>query len=224
MESRIRVFLLRLAAAGLVLATAAGCASRALDEEAAADQVRPVVDAEVERRDVAPPDIDSEDFEVGASFGFMSIEDFGSNSAWGLRLAYHVTESLFAEATYGQTDAGRTSYENLSGSQAPLLSNDDREYSWYDLTLGWNVLPGEVFIGRNHAFNSALYVVVGAGNTSFAGDDFFTFVYGAGYRVLATDSIALHFDVRDHMFDIDITGEDKTTHNIEFNLGATWFF
>lgn len=224
MESRIRIFLLRSAAAVLVLVTVAGCASRGLEEEAAADQARPVIDPQVERRDVAPPDIDTEDFEVGASFGFMSIEDFGSNSAWGLRLAYHVSEGLFAEATYGQTDAGKTSYENLSGSQAPLLSNDDREYSWYDLSLGWNLLPGEVFIGRNHAFNSALYVVIGAGNTSFAGDDFFTFVYGAGYRVLATDSIALHFDVRDHMFDIDITGEDKTTHNIEFNLGATWFF
>ncbi|MCC7257029.1 MAG: outer membrane beta-barrel domain-containing protein [Gammaproteobacteria bacterium] len=224
MESRIRIFLLRSAAAVLVLVTVAGCASRGLEEEAAADQARPVIDPQVERRDVAPPDIDTEDFEVGASFGFMSIEDFGSNSAWGLRLAYHVSEGLFAEATYGQTDAGKTSYENLSGSQAPLLSNDDREYSWYDLSLGWNLLPGEVFIGRNHAFNSALYVVIGAGNTSFASDDFFTFVYGAGYRVLATDSIALHFDVRDHMFDIDITGEDKTTHNIEFNLGATWFF
>lgn len=224
MESRIRIFLLRPALAGLALATACGCASRAPQDEAAADQARPVIDAAVERRDVAPPEIDTEDFEVGASYGFMSIEDFGSDGAWGLRLAYHVTEALFAEATYGQTDAGKTSYELLSGSQAPLLSKDDREYSWYDLALGWNLLPGEVFIGRNHAFNSALYVVVGAGSTSFADDDFFTFVYGAGYRVLATDSIALHFDVRDHMFDIDITGDDKTTHNIEFSLGATWFF
>jgi outer membrane beta-barrel protein len=224
MESRIRVFLLRLALAGLALGLTAGCSSRALDREAEADQARPVIDPQVERRDVKPPKIESSDFEAGGYVGFMSVEDFGSNTVYGARLAYHITEGLFAEATYGQTDAGKTSYENLSGSSAPLLTDSEREFKYYDLSLGYNLLPGEVFIGRNHAFNSALYVVVGAGSTSFAGDDYFTFVYGAGYRVLANDWLALHFDVRDHMLDIDVTGEDKSTHNIEFTLGATAFF
>lgn len=224
MESRIRVFLLRLVLAGAALMLTAGCASRALDAEAEADRSRPVIEPQVERRDVAAPEIDTEDFEVSAYVGFLSVEDFESNAVYGARLAYHITEGLFAEATYGQSDAGKTSYEILSGGQAPLLSDDDREYKYYDVALGYNLLPGEVFIGGNWAFNSALYVVADAGNTSFAGDDFFTFTYGAGYRLLATDSIALHFDVRDHMFDIDITGEDKTTHNIEFTLGASWFF
>lgn len=224
MESRIRLFLLRLALAGLAVAAGAGCSSRALDKEAEADQARPVIEPRVERREIKQAKIDTEDFEVGAYGGFMSIEDFGSNFVYGARLAYHITEGLFAEATYGQTEAGKTSYEILSGGQALLLTSDQRQFKYYDLSLGYNVLPGEVFIARDWAFNSALYVVLGAGNTSFAGDNYFTFAYGAGYRVLATDSIALHFDVRDHMFNIDITGEDKTTHNIEFNLGGTWFF
>lgn len=224
MESRIRVFLLRSALACLVLASAAGCSSRSLDKEAAADQARPVIEPEVTRRDVAQPKIDTEDFEVGAYVGFLSIEDFGSNTVYGATLAYHITEKLFAQATYGQSDAGKTSYEILSGSEAPLLTNDERQYQYYDLAVGYDLLPGEVFFGKNWAFNSALYFIAGAGNTSFAGDDYFTFTYGAGYRVLATDSIAVHLDVRDHMFDIDVTGEDKSTHNIEFNLGGTWFF
>ena len=227
MESRIRVFLLRLALAGLAMATlsvTAGCSSRALVKEAEADQARPVIDPVVARRDVKAPKIDTEDFEVGAYVGYLSIEDFGSNAVYGARLAYHITEGFFAEATYGQSDAGKTSYEILSGGQTTLLTDSQRKFTYYDVSLGYNLLPGEVFIGRKHAFNSALYVLLGAGNTSFAGDDFFTMTYGAGFRVLATDSIAAHFDVRDHMFNIDITGEDKTTHNIEFNLGATWFF
>ena len=103
-------------------------------------------------------------------------------------------------------------------------TDDQRDFTYYDVSLGWNLLPGEVFFGGKRAFNSALYVVIGAGNTEFAGDDFFTVTYGAGFRVLLTDSIAAHFDVRDHMLDIDVTGEDKTTHNVEFNLGASWFF
>ena len=227
MESRIRIFLLRLGLAGLALVLAAasgGCSRHALDKEAEADQAKPVIEPVVARRDVKAPKIRSEDFEVGAYAGFMSIEDFGSNAVFGARLAYHITEGLFAEATYGQSNAGKTSYEILSGGQTPLLTDAQRRFRYYDISLGYNLLPGEVFIGRDHAFNSALYVLLGAGNTSFAGDNFFTATYGAGWRVLATDSIAAHFDVRDHMFNTDITGTDKTTHNIEFNLGATWFF
>jgi outer membrane beta-barrel protein len=224
MESRIRVLLLRAAVAALAGTLVAACGSRGLDREAEADRERPVIDPDVERREVKEPEIDTEDFEVGAYVGFISIEDFGSNAVYGARLAYHITEGLFAEATYGMSEAGKTSYELLSGGQATLLTEDQRDFTYYDVSLGWNLLPGEVFFGGKRAFNSALYVVLGAGNTEFAGDDYFTVSYGAGYRVLLTDSIAAHFDVRDRMFDIDVTGEDKTTHNIEFTLGATWFF
>jgi outer membrane beta-barrel protein len=224
MESRIRVLLLRAAVAALAGTLVAACGSRGLDREAEADRERPVIDPDVERREVEEPEIDTEDFEVGAYVGFISIEDFGSNAVYGARLAYHITEGLFAEATYGMSEAGKTSYELLSGGQATLLTEDQRDFTYYDVSLGWNLLPGEVFFGGKRAFNSALYVVLGAGNTEFAGDDYFTVSYGAGYRVLLTDSIAAHFDVRDRMFDIDVTGEDKTTHNIEFTLGATWFF
>ena len=59
---------------------------------------------------------------------------------------------------------------------------------------------------------------------AFAGDDRFTVNFGAGYRFLLTDSIAIRLDVRDYLFDIDILGEDKTTHNMEGQLGVTVFF
>lgn len=224
MESRIRVLLLRVAVAALAGTLVTACGSRGLDREAEADRERPVIDPDVERREVAAPEIDTEDFEVTGYVGFLSIEDFGSNAVYGARLAYHITEGLFAEAAYGTSEAGKTSYELLSGGQTTLLTDDQRDFTYYDVSLGWNLLPGEVFFGGKRAFNSALYVVIGAGNTEFAGDDFFTVTYGAGFRVLLTDSIAAHFDVRDHMLDIDVTGEDKTTHNVEFNLGASWFF
>jgi outer membrane beta-barrel protein len=92
------------------------------------------------------------------------------------------------------------------------------------LSLGFNLLPGEAFIGRNWALNSSLYAIAGVGNTEFAGDDFFTVSFGAGYRMLPIDWLALHFDVRDRMFDTDLLGDEKTTHNIEFTLGMTFFF
>ncbi|MEQ1802097.1 MAG: outer membrane beta-barrel domain-containing protein [Gammaproteobacteria bacterium] len=219
MESGLRVLLLT----GLVAATT-GCSLFGRDDPPMEDAgaSAPVISPEVERRPVTTPKIDTEDFEVSLYFGMISVEDFGSNSIYGGRVAYHVSEGLFLEGTYAMSgDVDRSSVEVLDNID---LLGSDRDYSYYDLAVGWNLLPGEVFLGRNHAFNSALYVIGGAGNTSFAGEDLFTMTFGAGYRVLATDSIALHFDVRDHLFDNDVTGEDKTTHNIEFNLGVSWFF
>lgn len=182
-----------------------------------------VIQPELERRVYTEADIDTEDFEIGAFAGIMSVEDFGTNPVYGVRGAYHITEDFFLEGAYGRTDTEKTSFETLSGA-AQLLTDDQRAYSYYNLSVGYNLLPGEAFIGRNHAFNTALYVIAGVGSTDFAGDSHFTINFGAGYRFLVTDFIALHIDARDHMFDSDLLGENKTTHNLEAHAGATLFF
>ncbi|HSN71362.1 MAG TPA: outer membrane beta-barrel domain-containing protein [Steroidobacteraceae bacterium] len=223
MESRLRILLLSVVTA-LVTPGCALFGRGAPDPEPepmAMDQ--PVVAPEVERRQVGRPRIDTEDFEVGAHVGLLSIEDFGSNASYGASLAYHLTEDFFLEGMYGLSRAGRTSYENLSGS-VELLTDDQRDYTYYSLSVGWNVLPGEIFLGRNRAYTSALYLIGGVGSTEFGGDDRFTINVGLGVRLLMTDSIAAHFNVRDHIFDSDITGEKKTVHNLETRLGVTWFF
>jgi outer membrane beta-barrel protein len=182
-----------------------------------------VVEPAVQQRDVEPAGIDTENFEAGAFIGTISIEDFGSSLLYGARAAYHFTEDLFAEATIGTSEAGRTSYEDLSGA-AELLTDSERRFTYYDLALGWNVLPGEVFLGGKRAMPSAVYLTLGAGSTNFAGDDHFTVALGAGLRVLTNDWIAVHFDVRNHMFDSDLLGESKLTQNLQVNLGVTAFF
>jgi outer membrane beta-barrel protein len=184
---------------------------------------RPVIEPQVERREIRRARIDTEDFEIGAYFGIISIEDFESHTVYGGRLAYHLTEDFFIEGTVGQSKAGRTSYETLAGA-AELLDDDDRDYTYYALSLGWNALPGEVFIGENRAYNSAFYLVAGIGSTTFAGDDRFTVSGGFGYRILPTDWMAVRFDVRDHVFDIDLLGEKKIVNNLEAHLGLSIFF
>jgi outer membrane beta-barrel protein len=227
MEGRLFIFLLRpavLAALGIAFAApafAADADGTAPDEQAA--QRQRVIEPEIERRDIERPRIDTEDFEVGLYGGVMSVEDFGTNSVVGLRFAYHFTESFQLEATYGQTDTEKTSFELLSGG-AQLLDDDERKLTYYDLTFGWNILPGEAFFGRKHAYNTALYLLGGAGSTEFAGDDHFTAVAGMGFRMLPNDWLAVHADVRDHLFDSDLLGEKKTTHNIEAVVGLTIFF
>ncbi|MFQ6004480.1 MAG: outer membrane beta-barrel domain-containing protein [Woeseia sp.] len=227
MESRFRVLFLAVALIALP-----GCGTngffgiggkKSAPPPAEALDPEQVVDPEVERREVREPEIDAEDFEVGGFVGIMSIEDFGSDIVYGARIAYHITEGFFMEGTLGQTEAGLTSFEVLSGG-APLLSPSDRRFTYYNLNLGYNVMPGEGFVGEANAYNTHLYLVVGLGSTRFAGDDRFTVNVGAGYRFLLTDSVALHIDFRDHLFDIDLLGAEKTVHNLEGHLGVTVFF
>ena len=226
MESRFRVLFLIVAVVSLP-----GCAATKNlfgfgDKEAPPPSAEPpgqVIDPQVERREIKEPKIDREDFEIGAYAGIMAIEDFGSNVSYGVRLAYHMTEGFFLEASVGQTEGGLTSFEVLSGS-ARLITDSERTLTYYNLNVGYNILPGEVFLGEGRAFNTNLYLIAGLGSTTFAGDDRFTVNVGAGYRFLVTDSIALHIDFRDHLFDIDVLGEEKTAHNLEGHLGFTVFF
>ena len=219
MESRFLVlFLTCLLAVSL---TACG-GRRNLQVDQTAEQV-PVIEPEVERRIIDPAEIDTEDFELGFFAGQMSVEDFGVNTVTGLRFAYHITEGFFIEVGAGQTDAGLTSFERLSGA-AQLLTDQQREYSYYNVSMGYNIFPGESFIGRNRAVNTSFYVIAGVGNTTFAGDDRFTVNFGAGMRFLPLDWLAIHVDVRDHILDVDLLGQEKTVNNLEAHVGLTFFF
>ena len=220
MDRGLHLLLLTAAALGCASVAPAAAAEDPLGATGAAPQV---VEPQIDRRNVKPPRIDAENFEVGAFVGTISIEDFGSSMTYGARAAYHFTEDLFAEATVGTAKAGRTSYEDLSGS-LELLSDSEREFTYYDASVGWNVLPGEVFFGGRRAMPSSLYLALGAGSTRFAGDDHFTLVAAAGFRLLVTDSFAAHLAVRNQMFESDLLGSNKLTQNLQFSLGLTTFF
>jgi len=221
MEGRIRnIPLIRIAA---LLACCGLWTSASFAVEPMAIDTEQVVKPEVERRQITEPHIDAEDFEVGVFAGLMSVEDFGTNPVFGIRGAYHITEDFFAEATVGQSKTTKTSYERLSGA-AELITDDERILRYYEISLGYNLLPGEVFVGGKYTFNTALYLIAGIGSTHFAGSDRFTLSLGSGYRFLATDWLAIHGDVRDHLFDMDLFGDKQITNNIEISLGATFFF
>ncbi|MCU7905489.1 MAG: outer membrane beta-barrel domain-containing protein [Candidatus Thiodiazotropha sp. (ex Epidulcina cf. delphinae)] len=182
-----------------------------------------LVEPEIARREIREPEIDAEDFEVGAYVGLMNIEDFGTGVLYGARLAYHGTDAIFLEAAIGAGKAEETSYERLSGD-VRLLTDSERKLTYYSLSAGYNILPGEVFLAGKYAYNSQFYLIGGIGSTRFAGDDEFTVNLGAGYRLLINDWLTLHLDARDHMFESDLLGETKTTHNFALHGSLTVFF
>jgi outer membrane beta-barrel protein len=187
------------------------------------EELKPVIQPEVERTDFDEARIDTENFEITAFFGLMTIEDFGTNAVYGARAAYHITEELFIEGAIGTTEGGETSYEVITGG-APLLTDDERSLLYYNASLGFNILPGEAFVTRNLTFNNDLYLIAGIGSTDFAGEDRLTINFGAGYRLYIRDYFAIRADFRDHVFNMNVISADKLTHNPEFTLGASFFF
>ncbi len=186
---------------------------------AASDDNEPLIQPQIKPQPVKPARIDSENFELGIYTGLLSVEDFGSNAVSGVRLAYHASEDIFVEVAYGKSTTQQTSYERVT-----LLTDEERQLSYYNLALGFNLLPGEAFVGNGHAFHTDLYLIGGIGSTKFAGDNRRTLNFGFGYRAIMNDWLALHLDMRDHIFDIDLLGTQKTNHNLELHTGLTLFF
>ena len=218
MESRIQHLFLTLCLAAM-MAPQMGYAATNPDEL----ELEPLVVREPERREVNIDRLDNENFEIGAYGGILNIEDFGTNSTYGARVAYHVTETFFVEGQYGSTTLGDTSYERLSGG-ARLLTDEQRDLTYYNVSLGINLFPGESFLGSRWAFKGGLYLIGGVGSTDFAGDERFTINAGVGYRLIATDWLAFHVTVRDHYFKSDLLGADEAYHNIEFTGAMSLFF
>ena len=182
-----------------------------------------LIQPQIERTEFEESLIDSEDFELSVYTGLLSVEDFGANSVLGFKLAYHVNEDISVQFDYGFSDAGKTSFEVLSGG-APLLSDEERRLEYYLVNIGFNLLPGEAFVTDSSTFNTTFYVMAGIGSTQFAGDDRFTLNFGTGYRILFADAFSLNIDVRDLVFNIDVFGEDKVTHNLEYSIALGWYF
>jgi outer membrane beta-barrel protein len=216
MDSRIQLLLV----AALVGSMSAPVAFAAQPKDL---ELEPLVVREPDRREVKVDDIDTENFEIGGYAGILDVQDFGANAVYGVRAAYHITEDFFLEGIYGTSQLGKTSFEKLSGN-VQLLSNNDRQFSYYNMSVGYNVLPGEAFIGRKYAFRGGLYVIAGAGSSDFAGAQRFTISGGFGYRVAATDWLSLRIDVRDYVFQSDLLGSNETLNNLEFTGGMTIFF
>lgn len=215
MENRIKHILLTvLPFAGLLLVPTAASAQ---------EDDRPLIEPDVRPQKVDEALIDTENFEIGAFAGIINIEDFESSFLWGGKLTYHLSETFFFEANVGFAEGGETSFEKLAGD-VQVLSDEDRDYRYYNINIGMNVLPGEAFLTENYAFNTNFYLIGGAGATDFAGDTRFTFNVGAGYQVLLTDSVSIHLGVREHFYRIDVLGEEKTSMNTEVSGGLSVFF
>lgn len=209
--------LLALAAATLPLAAPGDASAQA--QKPASEQV---VVPEVDRRDVRNPRYPSNDISVGAYLGTYSTQNFGASFVYGVRLGYAITEDFFVEGAYAQTTVSDESFRQIL--PGGIFVNTTEKLSYYNLSVGYNVLPGEVFLGRSRAMPSALYLLGGVGSTDFNGQQSQTLNLGLGFRVFLADWAALQVDMRDYIYSLDILGKNQSTQNLEFTAGVTFYF
>jgi len=180
-----------------------------------------VVEPDIARRKVKVPKIRSQDFELGAYAGVLSVQDLQSNLTYGARAAYHVSEDFFLEANYGR---GTVSDQVRRVIGQPFFPSEYQPLTTYGIDLGYNVLPGEVFLGTRRAMSSTFYVLLGAGNTNFNHEDFLTYNAGFGLKVLPTDRLCIRLEARDRAFESDVLGTRHLTNNLEATLGLSGYF
>ncbi len=199
----------------------AACALPAV-AQTAAPATNQVVVPQVDRRDVKVPSYPSNDFSVAAFVGTYATQNFGASAVAGVRLGYAITEDFFAEATYGRTRVSDADFRQvLPGG---IFGKETETLSYYDVSAGYNLLPGEFFVSRNIAKASQLYVVAGLGSTSFNEQKRQTVNLGFGLRLFFSDRFAAQVDMRDHVFSLDLLGKRRTTQNLELTAGLNYFF
>lgn len=181
-----------------------------------------VIEPTVPRRDVRVPKIPSRDIIAGAFLGTYSSEDFGASFVYGVRLGYHITEDFFVEAVYGTTTVSDENFRQIL--PGGIFPEKEETLSYYNLSVGYNILPGEVFFGSRYAMASALYLIAGVGSTRFLEQTKQTINVGLGYRVFLKDWAAVQVDFRDHIYTLDLLGQSKSTQNLELTAGVTFFF
>lgn len=181
-----------------------------------------VVVPDVARRDIKLPKYPSKDFEVSAFTGTYSTENFGASWVYGVKLGYHITEDFFVQAAIAQTKVSDETFRQIL--PGGVFTDDTEKLSYYNLSVGYNILPGEVFLGTKRALPIALYLIAGVGSTDFNEQTRQTFNVGFGMRVFIAEKTSLQIDLRDHIFSIDLLGERQSTQNLELTAGISYFF
>jgi len=189
-------------------------ASRTLPgEEAPGD----VIDPNVQRPKVGLRKIQGQDYEVGAYVGtFVADRRSPVLGIYGLRAAYHKSERFFVEANY--ETASTVGYDELRS----LFGADDAsdiDYDSFGLSVGYNLLPGDLYVSENYTLPITVYPIAGIGYASYKDDSFTAYNYGAGVKMFPLDWLSLRFELRDQFW-----SNHGLDHNAVFTFGMAAFF
>lgn len=166
--------------------------------------------------------IDREVFDLGVTAGVVNIADFNGEWALGVSATFQASENFFLQYNFLQADSSPSAYEN---SQGLLFDGGDRNFRHYDLLVGYKLFQGEFFAGEGKARLSSLYLVGGAGETRFGGEENFTTTLGVGYEVAVTRDVLVRLDYRAYLYDSSLVAdEEQSVTSNQLSAGVSYLF
>lgn len=193
----------------------------AADNPVSPESTDQVIRPEIDRRTVTVPRIPAKDFELSLYIGQYNAEAFGVQPVYGARIGYHLSEDFFVEFSYAKSTIADT---NFRTSGIAVFTEEVSDLYYYNISVGMNLLPGEIFLGRGRAWGTTLYLAGGIGSTSFDTFDRITFNVAAGLRILPSKRSSLRIEVREHLYEIDILGQNRFMQNLEITGGYSMYF
>ncbi|MDH5392664.1 MAG: outer membrane beta-barrel domain-containing protein [Gammaproteobacteria bacterium] len=180
-----------------------------------------IVKPDAEQEIIKNADIRNLGMNTGVYMGVMNYENFNSSLLLAWYLNYPFDENLFVEAELGISRVSDTEYRNIG---LPLLSEERVVAAFYTVLVGYNLLPGEVYLGHGKTLRSDVYLLAGVGTVDIDNNSYVALHFGGGIKIELNDDSGLRIEFRDRMIDSDILGSDKLTNNTEFHLGIDWKF
>jgi outer membrane beta-barrel protein len=180
------------------------------------------IEPRISRLDTEELSVPVRSLEAGVWLGQIATEDFGTNLSYGVSLLWHGSEDSFYQLDLGRAGLQRTSAERL-GTEADLNIDDGHDLSHIHLSSGWNVVPGE-FRWRGRSLPVSGYLLAGGGQTQILGNNEFSFCLGTGLRVILSDTMLLHLDARQYMYESDVLVTKRTYHDLELRAGLSTLF
>lgn len=180
-----------------------------------------VIEPDVEGSEARYAAIDNERFELGAYFGMLSVEDFGSEVVSGIELSYHITPAWMLQFNYGEASVDKAAFEIGDRS---FLAENDRDFEYYSLSAAYRLLRGRSFFGSRNKYDSDIYLLAGPERVRFAGDGEWGLGFGVSYRLVLADWVTANVDIREHLVKRTFIGERKQTMNTELRIGFSWLF
>lgn len=188
-------------------------ASRSLPGEEAASQS---VDPNIKRPEVQLKQIKAQDYELGGYAEGIVLDRNHSVGLYGVRAGYHFTDRAFVEgnAAFSSTIGFEDIRQSIGASEDPGL-----DYSTYEASLGYMLIPGDLYITRSYTLPFAFYAIGGLGYVDYEGEGNFAYSYGGGLRITPTDYFAIRFELRNQSW-----SDKKTNDNAVFSIGVSGFF
>lgn len=205
-----------------------GCFSASIFA-AEAELQRPtiLIEPNIKRSPNSYPDFEKNHFDIIPFIGGYKLDGFNTEALQGIKIGIYPHRQFFIAINYGLSEIDESVRTDLGF--LPLLT--DTKLSYYDLSLGINLLPSQLHFrlyGRR-AINADVYLAAGLGKINIAStdnndiDDSIVNL-GMGLRLALAKWLCLHASVKNHIMEESLLDPSTSAQNLSYNLGLGIYF